>query len=1130
MEQHIHFCTTSDGVRIAYATVGEGPPLVKAANWLNHLEFDWQSPIWRHLLEEFARDHLLVRYDERGNGLSDWDVENLSFEEFVRDLESVVDAVGLSRFPLLGISQGGAVAIAYAVRHPERVSHLILYGAYARGWARRGSADEIDRREALLTLTKLGWGQDNPAYRQLWTTLYVPDAAPAQMQWFNDLQRVSASPENAVRLLNEVGKIDVLDLLPQVRVPTLVLHCRNEVVVPFEEGRLLAASIPGALFVPLEGRNHLLLESESAWAAFIAEVRRFLGTEMRAEGNKQDLRSKSSGKEKLSGRSLPDRYRIVSSLGAGGMGEVYLAQDARLDRKVAIKVLPPELTADERARKRLIREAQAAAKLDHPNICSIYEVGDELDAGFIVMQYVEGETLGKLIQRQPLDLRESLDIAVQIAGALAEAHSRGIVHRDIKPQNVMITARGQVKVLDFGLAKIVQQKDLADSAAETESLLTEPGMIIGTVPYMSPEQVRGETLDARSDIFSFGAVVYEMVSGHQPFAAESAAATISTILTKEPPPLVRYSREVPGELERIVSKALRKDREQRYQTAKDLLIDLKSLSEELTFEAKLGTSTPARSTGESETVTSNRDARVETAPQPPARTAEIGTTRTVSRDYLIGGVRRHKLQFAALVFLLITLAGVGIYLELGHGKAIDSLAVLPFTNVSGDPNTEYLSDGITESLINNLSQLPNLTVMSRNSVFRYKGQEADAQVVGRDLKVQAVLTGRMVQRGDNLSISAELVDVRNNSHLWGGQYNRKLSDILAVQAEISREISEKLRLQLSGEQQKRLVKRHTDNNEAYQLYLKGRYYWNRRTEEGTKRGIEYFGQAIERDPSYALAYAGIADCYNNLGTNIVGGLASNDVMPKAKQAAMKALEIDETLAEAHTSLAQTRFLYDWDWPGAEIEYKRAIDLNPNYAHGHHWYSHYLLAMGRVKESLAESLRALDLDPLDLPITTHLGWHYLYAREYDRAIEQLRKALDMDSRFLPAHLFLGQAYAQEAMYDKATAELQQAIGLSRENPVMVAVLGYAYAMSGKKGEAQMILHKLNGLSKQRSVPSQEIAAIHTALGEKDQAFEWLRRAYEERYSGLVYLKNDPALDGLRSDPRFADLMRRVGLAP
>jgi tetratricopeptide (TPR) repeat protein len=388
----------------------------------------------------------------------------------------------------------------------------------------------------------------------------------------------------------------------------------------------------------------------------------------------------------------------------------------------------------------------------------------------------------------------------------------------------------------------------------------------------------------------------------------------------------------------------------------------------------------------------------------------------------------------------------------------------------------------------------------------------------------------MVQRGDNLSISAELVDVRNNSHLWGEQYNRTLSDILTVQAEISREISEKLRLHLSGEQQKRLVKRHTDNNEAYQLYLKGRYYWNRRTEEGIKKGIEYFEQAIERDPNYALAYAGIADCYTQLGTNISGGLASHDVMPKAKQAAMKALEIDDTLAEAHTSLAQTRFLYDWDWPGAEIEYKRAIDLNPNYATVHHWYSHYLLAMGRVQESLAESLRALDLDPLDLPITTHLGWHYLYAREYDRAIEQLRKALDMDSRFLPAHLFLGQAYLQEAMYDKATAELQQAISLSRETPVMVAVLGYCYAMSGKRGEAQMILHKLNALSKQRFVPSQEIATIHTALGEKDQAFEWLRRAYEERYSGLAYLKNDPALDGLRSDPRFADLMRRVGLAP
>jgi eukaryotic-like serine/threonine-protein kinase len=822
-------------------------------------------------------------------------------------------------------------------------------------------------------------------------------------------------------------------------------------------------------------------------------------------------------------------YRILNRLGAGGMGEVYLAEDAKLERRVAIKFLPPASVADEQATRRLVREAKAAAKLDHPNICSIYEVGEADGRSFIVMQYVEGQTLASRAERKPVELPECLDIAVQVADALAEAHSHGIIHRDIKPQNIMITARGQAKVMDFGLAKVIEQRSIAETEAETQSLLTEPGLIMGTVPYMSPEQVRGEVLDPRSDIFSFGVVLYEVVTGTQPFAFGNAAATISTILTKEPPPLARYSREVPAELERIVSKALRKDREQRYQTARDLVIDLKSLSEELAFKAKLGTSTSARSIGESESVTNNEQT-IETAPQPTARTTEVGTTVTVSSKGFKTGVRRHRFRFAAVVLVLIALVGVGIYLVLGHGKAIDSLAVLPFANVSGDPNTEYLSDGITESLINNLSQLTNLTVMSRNSVFRYKGQEADAQVVGRDLKVQAVLTGRMVQRGDNLSISAELVDVRNNSHLWGEQYNRTLSDILTVQAEISREISEKLRLHLSGEQEKRLVKRHTDNNEAYQLYLKGRYYWNRRTEEGIKKGIEYFEQAIERDPNYALAYAGLADCYTQLGTNISGALASHDVMPKAKQAAMKALQIDDTLAEAHTSLAQTRFLYDWDWPGAEIEYKRAIDLNPNYAHAHHWYSHYLLAMGRVQESLAESLRALDLDPLDLPITTHLGWHYLYAREYDRAIEQLRKALDMDSRFLPAHLFLGQAYAQKAMYDKATAELQQAVSLSRETPVMVAVLGYAYAMSGKKGEAQIILHKLNALSMQRFVPSQEIATIHTALGEKDQAFEWLRRAYEERYSGLAYLKNDPALDGLRSDPRFADLMRRVGLAP
>ena len=819
-------------------------------------------------------------------------------------------------------------------------------------------------------------------------------------------------------------------------------------------------------------------------------------------------------------------YRIVQKLGAGGMGEVYLAEDTKLDRRVAVKFLSIESATDEGAKKRLIREARAAAKLDHPNICSIYEVAEENGRSFIVMQYVDGETLANRIQRKPLELKESLDIATQIADALAEAHSRGIVHRDIKPQNVMFTARGQAKVLDFGLAKTVQQKSLTDSAAETKSLMTEPGMIIGTVPYMSPEQVRGESLDARSDIFSFGAVVYEMVSGHQPFAAENAAATISTILTKEPPPLARYSRQVPSELERIVSKALRKDREPRYQTARDLVIDLKSLSEELAFKAKLGTSTSARSIGESESVTNNEQT-IETAPQPTATTTEVGTTVSVSSKGFKTGVRRHRFQFAAVVLVLIALAGVGIYLASGHRKTIDSLAVLPFTNVSGDPNTEYLSDGISESLINKLSQLPNLTVMSRNSVFRYKGQEIDAQAAGRDLKVQAVLTGRMVQRGGSLSISAEFVDVRNNSHIWGEQYNRRLSDIFAVQEEIARQISETLSFKLSGEDRKRLTKHYTDNTEAYQLYLKGRYYWNKRSAEGTSKAIEYFKQAIDADPNYALAYAGLADSYGFLTE--FSGVPKEETYPKAMAAARKALELDDTLSEAHTSLA-ANLQADMDWSGAEREFKRAIELNPNYPTAHHWYSEYLQIMGRLDESQAEIKRALELDPLSLAINAKLGLTLYFARDYDHAIEQLRKTLEMDPNFHLAHIFIDLAYVQKGSYEEAITEKAKLLAAaSAEEAQIATALRKAYATSGERG----LWFKTLDLLKQKprtdfDVPFR-LAEAYLHLGDKDQAFEWFQKAADLGHPGMDVIKLDPMFDSLRSDPRFPDLMRRVGLA-
>ena len=585
MEQQIHFCTTEDSVRIAYATVGDGPPLVKAATWLSHLEFDWLSPIWRHMLAEFARDHSFIRYDERGNGLSDWDVNNLTFDAFVEDLDAVVDAAGLDRFPLLGISQGGAVAIAYAVRHPEKVSRLVLYGAYARGWAKRDSPEEIEQRQAALTLVKLGWGKDNPAFRQLWTSLYAPDATREQAQSFNDLQRLSTSPENAVRLLNVMGHIDVEDLLPRVKVPTLVLHCREESGVPFEEGRLLASTIPGALFVPLTGRNHLLLEGDPSWGKFVKEVRRFLGTPESGIKEKPSVRLEVDSFHS----DLSSRYSVISSLGAGGMGEVFLAEDKQLGRKVALKTLPAAFTNDKDRLRRFQQEARAASALNHPNIITIYEIGEESGAHFIATEHVEGETLRGRMRRARMKLDEVFDVAQQTATALSAAHEAGIVHRDVKPENIMLRHDGIVKVLDFGLAKLTEEYVATQLEADVDMrtlVHTNPGTVMGTLEYMSPEQARAQETDTRSDVWSLGCVIFEMVTGKKAFARPTNADTLASILGEEPKPMAQLNAETPAELQRIVTKALQKKRSGRYQTAKEMLSDLRLLKQEWDYRAR----------------------------------------------------------------------------------------------------------------------------------------------------------------------------------------------------------------------------------------------------------------------------------------------------------------------------------------------------------------------------------------------------------------------------------------------------------------------------------------------------------------------------------------------------------------
>jgi len=556
MEQDVRFCMTPDGVRIAYATAGKGPPLVKTANWLNHLEHDWTSPVWRHFMEAFAEDHLLVRYDERGNGLSDWNAEELSFEAFVRDPETVVDTVGLDRFPLLGISQGCAVSVVYAVRHPERVTRLVLYGGYAQGWAARGRPEEIERFEALLTLIRSGWGQDNPAFRQIWATLYLPEGTPEQIRSYSELQRITASPENAVRLSRTLSMIDVKEYLGRVGVPTLVLHSTSDAVVPFGAGRHLAASIPGAKLVALESRNHLLLEHEPAWRRFVTEVRAFLGAREPAP-----LRSPGGLGP---GRKLA-HYEILARIGEGGMGDVYRARDTKLERDVALKVLPRELAEDRERQVRFRREARALAALKHPNIVTVYSV-EYADAwDFLTMELVEGESLADRIQKGSLPPAEFLAVAIPLADAIGTAHERGILHRDLKPANVMLDRSGAVKVLDFGLARF--QAGEGSVTSVTVEAGTTGQVLLGTLPYMSPEQVEARPVDSRSDVFSLGVVLFEMAVGRRPFRGERPVDIALAILRHEPPPVDVIAPGYPADIARIVSRCLEKDPESRMPSA-----------------------------------------------------------------------------------------------------------------------------------------------------------------------------------------------------------------------------------------------------------------------------------------------------------------------------------------------------------------------------------------------------------------------------------------------------------------------------------------------------------------------------------------------------------------------------------
>jgi serine/threonine protein kinase/TolB-like protein/Tfp pilus assembly protein PilF len=834
------------------------------------------------------------------------------------------------------------------------------------------------------------------------------------------------------------------------------------------------------------------------------------------------------------GRQLGS-YTILSQLGAGGMGEVYLAQDTRLGRKLALKLLPAQFTADADRLRRFEQEARAASALNHPNIITIFEIGQEGSTHYIATEFIDGPTLRQQMESKRIGLGLAVEVAAQTASALDAAHAAGIMHRDIKPENIMLRGDGLVKVLDFGLAKLIErQAARVDTGAPTAvNVSTEPGMVMGTAHYMSPEQAKGPEVDARSDIFSLGIVLYEMVAGRKAFDGDTLSHVIVSILEKDPPPLAHYAREVPAELERIVKKALAKDREARYQTAKDVLIDLKSLKQELELEAQRKRAMPpAMGAAETEATSDDQEA-VETSKAAASNTGDATARATSSAEYLITGIQRgvgrHKAAFGALALALLALVGLGLYLFAGRGQetAIDSVAVLPFVNGSNDPNLEYLSDGFTESLINGLSQLSKLRVMSLSAVFRYHGRENDAQAIGKALGVRAILMGRAVPRGDALFVSAELVDARDNSHLWGEQYNRKLSDLVAIQGEISREVAKRLRPRLSGEEQKRLTKNDTENAQAYQLYLQGRFHWNKQTAEGMKQAIDYFRQALSLDSKYALAYTGLADSYNNLG--LWGYAPAREVYPEAMAAAMKALELDDSLAEAHTSLGHLKFEYYRDLAGAERAYKRAIELNPNYARAHLLYAVYTATMGRWPEAFAEIERAQELeqelDPYSFQSMTFKGISLYFSGQSDQAIEQLQKTIAKDPNFWQPHHWISQVYAQKRMYPEALAQAQKARELQGVGSAWLA--GYIYAVSGQRGAALHVIGELKELSRERYISPYDFAQIYAGLCDQDQAFAWLEKGYADRAPLLDNLNVNPVFDGLRADPRYANLARRMG---
>ncbi len=822
-------------------------------------------------------------------------------------------------------------------------------------------------------------------------------------------------------------------------------------------------------------------------------------------------------------------YEVLSPIGSGGMGEVYLAYDVRLGRRAALKLLPVKYTADQERVRRFQQEARAASALNHPNIITIFEIGQNHDTHFIAAEFVEGQTVSRRLSGGRIEMSQALDIAIQATGAIAAAHAAGIIHRDIKCENIMIRPDGYVKVLDFGLAKLTETFSSgqdSETDAPTQPLNeTSPGMIMGTVNYMSPEQARGYRVDARSDIFSMGIVLYEMLTGKLPFSGNSGSDVVAAILTQEAPPLSRYIADATPELEWIVSKALSKEREGRFQRADEMVFALKRARQQIDFRAEKERSDPDTVVGPTESLHSGASGKTRRGRSYDTNRGFDSNSETVFTQF--GGAfakRRKEVVFVAAILMVAAALGALYFWNNRRVSVVNSIAILPFSALDGTPQTTLLADGMTQGLITSLSQLPKLRVRSLASVLRYRtggtGSPPDPRQVGLDLDVPLILSGGLSENPNGLTVNLELVDTRDNSHLWGRQYDRKRADLPALQEEITREVSRRLKLNLNAEE--------TAKFEAYQSYLRGRYFLGKRTTADVRQGIESFNSAISLDDGFALAYAGLADSYNLLGT--YGALAPDEAFPKAREAAEKALKIDDSLAEAHTSLAFVKHRYEWDWAGAESEFKRAIELDPNYALARQWYSSFLVAMGRSRSAIAEARRSQELAPVSLSVNSHLAWVLYLSRQYDEALAECARIIAIDGNFFPGRRYEGLVYEQLGRHQEAVASLKKARELNPGSTVILGALGHAHAVAGNTQEARRLLQALMSVVEPRRVSSYEVAIVHTGLGETEQAFSWLEKAFTEKNEYLNYLLVDPRFDPLRGDPRFAALVRRIGLPP